>query len=55
MCVHGRAWATIILRLEESRVLRVAVEEEWKLQRAGDRGLLFDTPTCTVLVDTFDE
>ena len=40
-----------ILRLEEGRMLRVAIEEEWKQQGVGDRGLLFDTPT----VDTFDE
>lgn len=40
-----------ILRLEEGRMLRVAIEEEWKQQGFGDRGLLFDTPK----VDTFDE
>ena len=40
-----------ILRLEEGRMLRGAIEEEWRNQTDGCRGLLYDTP----IVETFDE
>ena len=40
-----------ILRLEEGRMLRGAIEEEWRNQKDGCRGLLYDTP----IVETFDE
>ena len=40
-----------ILRLEEGRLLRGAIEVEWKNQADGCRGLLYDTP----IVETFDE
>ena len=40
-----------ILRLEEGRLLRVAIEEEWGRQADSCRGLLYDTPR----VDSFSE
>ena len=40
-----------ILRLEDGRMLRRALEEEWSRQSDGCRGLLYDTP----VVDTFNE
>ena len=42
-----------ILRMEEGRLLLRALEEEWRLEATGNKGLpvLYDTP----IVDTFNE